>query len=314
MADCDKEPCDCPVCLENKNLLRLECNGRGGQHHYLCSDCLMQLRQFSQPEPDSFQFVPPRQVKWKLCPTCRKPIKRASHYNFLLRHSRRETSEEYHRREADPTARRGYLPETDLQDEEFAREQSNRSVNELINMMIQLDAARDNVVRLEGERQQIIQEINQQQIQQNQEQNNRYAAIAALVVAGGIIVYRILCITGPLIAPLIGGDNENKMEIDRSNGIGVIYIGYSEGVFGVWWSTIQSSGTILNILINNEEQYKKLLDTYKFTTNPEIDIAMQILEVTKLNQGDTNNELKKGGTRNKRKMKRRSSRRKNKQN
>lgn len=315
MANCDNEPCDCPVCLDNRNLLRLECNGPRGTHHYLCRDCLMKLRQFSEQEEDSFRFNPPRYIKWKKCPTCRGPIKRASRYNALLRHPGGETREESERREADPEAHRGYLQETELQDEEFARDQSNLRISVFARELMDFD---NNIRRLEQERGQLVREVANAERQLNQvnnqlnprENNNRFFEIATLVCGCAIIVYHILCITTPLITAQFigGGDNENNKKIDRSNSIGVIYIGLSEGIFGVWWSTIQNNGTILNILINNEDQYQKLLETYKFTTNPQINIATQMLEVTKLNTNKT--YIKKAGSRKKRKMKRRSSRQK----
>ena len=303
------------VCLDNKNLLRLECNGPSGPHHYLCRDCLTKLRQFSAPEEDSFPFVPPRQIKWKICPTCRKPIKRASRYNALLRHPGGESATESARREADPEAHRGYLPETELQDEDFEREQSAARAARFARSLMEFD---DNIRRLEQERAQIVsdianvegelQQVNAE-IQANnpQENNNRFFTIATLVCGCAIVVYKIICITAPSLAPLIGGgDNEINETIDISNGIGVIYIGKSEGMIGLWWSTIQKNGNILNILISNEKQYKKLLETYKFTTNPPIQIATIIEEVTKLTEKD----VKKGGSRRKWKLRKRSSRRK----
>jgi hypothetical protein len=214
------------------------------------------------------------------------------------------------------------LPETELQDDDFAREQSYARAADFARDLMEFD---NNIRRLEQERAQIVSDIANERRDLNQlhanagmqanvipeENNNRFLTIATLVCGCAITAYYIISTTAPLVigAPLIGGDNEineTNKEIDRSNGIGVIYIGYSEGMFGLWWSTIQKDGTILNILINTEEQYKKLLETYKFTTKPEINIATQILEVAKLNKKET----KKGGSRNKRKMKRRSSRRK----
>jgi hypothetical protein len=334
MANCDQDPCVCPVCLDERNLLRLECNGH--QHHYLCRDCLMKLRQFSPEEPDSFLFVPPRQIKWKLCPTCRQPIKRASRYNALLRHSGGESAEEH----------RGYLPETELQDDDFARQQYGVRAAEFNRSLIEFEV---NIMRLERERAQIVSDIanvegrivdllnnppplepprEEPQQQLDQPENNRFTAITTLVSGCAIIAYYIVSFTNPIVPSSFvgGGDNEineTKKEIDRSNGIGVIYIGYSEGNFGLWWSTIQKDGTILNILINAEKQYNKLLGTYKFEPKTVFKISdiikivqfSNISEIIKyLNKFDKLNANKidtnKGGSCKKRKMKKRSSRRK----
>ena len=320
MANCDKDPCDCPVCLDNKNLLRLECNGPRGTHHYLCRDCLMKLQQFTPPEPDSFPFQPPHHIRWKICPTCRGPIKRASRYNVLLRHPAGETAQERQRRQADPEAHRGYLPETDLQDEEFAREQYLERIAPLAQSLIDLDNANRRSLVAEAELAQVQAQVDAHAEAINQNNNSqRIAGIAWLIVAAGIIVYSFVSTT--MISTSVGGGTTDRMEtnqkIQEAKGLGAIYIGRSEGTFGLWWSVVLPDGFPLNIRINNKKQYKELLEKYGFTTKQDFDIDDELDKVSKLNQQnsvDTKNVVtgggETGGSRKKRRRKQRVSRRK----
>jgi hypothetical protein len=319
------------VCLDNKNLLRLECNGLGETYHYICRDCLMKLRQFSAPENDAFQFNPLLQVKWKLCPTCRAPIKRASRFNALLRgpvpSSLDTAGESVDEAKRQREAHRGYLPVTDLQDEVFARDQYFARMAPLAQSLIELDnanreviQAQGNVAQAEAELQDLqrqnaraqahVQALAQAEDNPNENDNQRIRGLAWLIVAAGIIFHTGVSITG---LPMNGGTADNKEttnKIQEAKGLGVIYIGRSEGTFGLWWSVVLTDGFPLNILISNEEQYKKLLKKYNFTTKQKFVIEDKLNKVSELNENKLVHENIQGGSRRKRKMKKRASRRK----
>jgi hypothetical protein len=335
MANCDQDPCVCPVCLDERNLLRLECNGLGETYHYICRDCLMKLRQFSAPVDDAFPFQPRLQVKWKLCPTCRAPIKRASRFNALLRGpvalSLDPADESVEGAKRRREAHRGYLPVTDLQDEDFAREQYFARIAPLAQSLIDLDNANREVIQARGEVEQAEAELQrlqraqaqaqaeaqaQAQANPNENDSQRIGALSWLIVASGIIVYALVSST---VFPMSGGtaDNtETTNKIQQAKGLGVIYIGRSEGTFGLWWSVVLTDGIPLNILISNGEQYEKLVKEYKFTTKQIFDIGKQLSIASDLNKNQLVDETKivdtnkSGGSRRKRKMKKRSSRRK----
>jgi hypothetical protein len=343
MADCDEVLCDCMVCLDNKPLLRLECNGLGETYHYICRDCLMKLRQFSAPVDDAFPFQPRLQVKWKLCPTCRAPIKRASRYNALLRGpvalSLDPADESVEGAKRRREAHRGYLPVTELQDEEFARQQYFARMAPLAQSLIDLDNANRGVIQARGEVAQVqaeIRDLEQEhaqaqaeaearvralaeapvEVEDNPNNDQRIRGLAWLIVAAGIIFHTGISITGFNMNR--GGGTTDNIELEKSKGLGVIYIGRSEGTFDLWWSVVMTDGIPLSILITSEKQYEKLLEKYKFTTKQDFVIKDELDKVSELNKqqiksldkikDEINGE--KGGSRRKRKMKKRSSRRK----